>query len=71
MNKEDRKVPLQDKNWRKSSYSSVNGSCVEVRQLPDVIEVRDTKDRTGPVLSFSADSWKTFVASVHMGDFDR
>jgi hypothetical protein len=44
---------------------------VEVRRLADAIEVRDTKDRNGPVLSFTAESWQEFVASVHMGEFDR
>jgi hypothetical protein len=44
---------------------------VEVRRLLESIEVRDTKDRNGPVLSFSADSWQEFVESVHNGEFDR
>jgi hypothetical protein len=44
---------------------------VEVRRLPHVIEVRDTKDRGGPVLSFTAESWHNFVTSVHKGEFDR
>lgn len=64
-------MPLLDRNWRKSTHSSTNGSCVEVRRLPDAIEVRDTKDRNGPVLSFSAESWRDFVSSVHKGEFDR
>jgi len=44
---------------------------VEVRRLPESIEVRDTKDRNGPVLSFTAESWQEFVSSVHNGEFDR
>jgi hypothetical protein len=64
-------VPLLDRNWRKSTHSSANGSCVEVRRLRNVIEVRDTKDRNGPVLSFSSESWHNFVTSVHKGEFDR
>ena len=64
-------MPLLDRNWRKSTYSSTNGSCVEVRRLPESIEVRDTKDRNGPVLSFTAESWQEFVSSVHNGEFDR
>jgi hypothetical protein len=44
---------------------------VEVRRVAAAIEVRDTKDRTGPVLTFPADSWQSFVAAVHLGEFDR
>ena len=62
---------MLDRNWRKSTHSSANGSCVEVRRLPHVIEVRDTKDRNGPVLRFSSESWHAFVTSVHKGEFDR
>jgi hypothetical protein len=29
--------------------------------------IRDTTDRPGPVLTFAADSWRTFVASVRQG----
>jgi hypothetical protein len=62
---------LLDPNWHKSTYSSANGSCVEVRRLNHVIEVRDTKDRTGPVLRFTDESWRNFVTSVHKGEFDE
>jgi hypothetical protein len=62
---------LLDETWRKSTRSSTNGSCVEVRQLSSAVQVRDTKDRTGPVLSFPTDAWQGFVAGVHNGEFDR
>ena len=65
-------VSVLDATWRKSSYSSNNGSCVEVRRVAAAaVEVRDTKDRGGPSLTFSAESWQAFVASVHSGEFDR
>lgn len=49
--------------WRTSSRSSGNGGdCVEVADnLPGVVAVRDSKDRTGPVLTFSPTAWRTFV----------
>jgi hypothetical protein len=52
-------------NWRKSSYSSNEGECVEVAELGDGTRlVRDTKDRNGPVLRFSADDWRRFTDSI-------
>ena len=48
--------------WRKSSYSGNGGDCVEVAAHDHGNEagrvlVRDTKDRTGPVLRFSVAAW--------------
>ncbi|WP_327035992.1 DUF397 domain-containing protein [Micromonospora ureilytica] len=50
--------------WRKSTKSGGNGgNCVEVADnLPGVVLVRDTKDRDGGTLTFSAQSWRGFVA---------
>lgn len=64
-------MSILDATWRKSSRSSTNGSCVEVRRLPTAVQVRDTKDRSGPVLSFATDSWHEFIAGVHNGEFNR
>jgi hypothetical protein len=44
--------------WVTSSYSS-QGNCVEIAARDSVL-VRDTKDRQGPVLTFSADVWRKF-----------
>jgi hypothetical protein len=50
-----------DMNWRKASYSSNGGAtCVEVGDAPHAVLVRDTKDRTGPVLRFSPAAWRRF-----------
>ncbi len=62
---------MLDQTWRKSTRSNNNGACVEVRKSAGNVEVRDTKDRGGPVLSFSSASWRGFVAAIHSGEFDR
>jgi hypothetical protein len=56
--------------WRTSSRTGSNGQCVEVKYDGDTIAVRDTKDRTGPVLTFSTESWAGFVAAIKDRRFD-
>lgn len=51
--------------WRKSTYSGTNASnCVEVATSPTTILIRDTKNRTGTVLTFAPGAWGRFAASV-------
>jgi hypothetical protein len=50
--------------WRKSSYSTNGGqNCVEVAG-DGAILVRDTTDRDGGTLTFSADAWASFVNGI-------
>lgn len=58
--------------WFKSSFSGVNGNCVEVKLGDDgSASVRDTKQAgSGPVLSFTSGEWRAFVAGVRQGEFD-
>ena len=50
--------------WHKSSYSGNGGAnCVEVGRDSAVL-VRDTQDRTGPVLRFTPDAWRRFADRV-------
>jgi hypothetical protein len=47
--------------WRKSSYSGNGGQdCVEVAGDGAVL-IRDTKDRDGVTLAFTADAWQAFT----------
>lgn len=50
-------------DWRKSSHSgSDGGDCVEVAAHPGAVHVRDSKDPSGPALTFSPDAWTAFAA---------
>jgi hypothetical protein len=54
-----------DLKWRKASSSSNGGgNCVEVGEARRGVLVRDTKDREGPTLAFSAAAWRRFAEQV-------
>ena len=57
--------------WRKSTRSGAAGHCVEVADVPASVLVRDSKDITGPVLTFDRSTWAGFIAGVQAGEFDR
>jgi hypothetical protein len=54
-----------DLKWRTASYSSNGGgNCVEVADGTQRVLVRDTGDRTGPVLWFTPAAWRRFADQV-------
>ncbi|MDF3292003.1 DUF397 domain-containing protein [Streptomyces silvisoli] len=64
------RVDLINAEWFKSSYSNGQGACVEVAfPRNGVVPVRDSKDPSGPALTFGAAAWTAFVAGVKAGDF--
>jgi hypothetical protein len=57
-------------DWKKSSKSGGNGgNCVEVRRHGQAIQVRDSKDRSGPVLTFAPAEWEAFIGGAKDGEF--
>ena len=56
---------MDNGTWRKSTYSGTNGgSCVEVGTDATGVMVRDTTDRDGGTLAFTADSWAEFTTAL-------
>jgi hypothetical protein len=54
-----------DGSFRKSSYSTgANTNCVEIANAVETFFVRDSKDRSGPVLSFTMQDWDAFLTTV-------
>ena len=53
-------------DWRKSSFSGTNGSCVETASGDGAVMVRDTTDRDGGTLAFTADAWRAFTAAIRV-----
>ncbi|WP_035840634.1 DUF397 domain-containing protein [Kitasatospora azatica] len=49
--------------WTKSSHSNnEGGNCIEVAGSPTCVHVRDSKDQSGPHLTFSPADWTAFLA---------
>ncbi|MGK3201195.1 DUF397 domain-containing protein [Amycolatopsis sp. MEPSY49] len=49
--------------WRKSSYSTNGGECVEVA-LDRTVLVRDTKDRAGGILTIPTPGWRELLSRL-------
>ncbi|MEU1547960.1 DUF397 domain-containing protein [Nocardia sp. NPDC005745] len=61
---------LSGATWFKSSFSESNGQCVEVAHLNDgTVGMRDSKNPTGPALTFTPTAWDTFLSAAKDGDF--
>ena len=56
-------------HWERSSYCG-GGSCIEIRHIDDLIEMRDSKDPRN-VLTFTAEEWAAFTKGLRAGDFDH
>jgi len=57
--------------WYKSSYSVSNSHCVEAIGLPaGRLAVRDSKN-IGPVLTFGANEWHSFISGIKLGQFEK
>lgn len=53
-----------ESRWRKSSYSGSGNNCVEVATSDAAVVIRDSKNPSGPALTFSPQAWETFTRSI-------
>lgn len=56
--------------FHKATSSNNNGSCVEAAVCEHGVRVRDSKNPTGPVLSFTPTEWTAFLAGVKGDEFE-
>jgi hypothetical protein len=58
-------------SWCRSSYSGLENMCVEVADLDHGDRaVRDSKNPSGPALTFTAAQWSAFTTAVRAGQFN-
>jgi hypothetical protein len=54
-------------DWHTSSYSAGAQNCVEVREHGQGADVRDSQNRDGACLEFTADAWTAFIVDLRGG----
>jgi hypothetical protein len=57
--------------WIKAAASGADSNCVELRRHDGLIEVRDSKDREGPVLRFTHAEFAAWLDGAGRGEFDH
>jgi hypothetical protein len=57
--------------WRKAKKSFSNGNCVEVAPAGDGgVQVRDSKNPGGAILTFTPAEWDAFLDGAAKGEFN-
>jgi len=57
--------------WKKATASG-GAACVEVASLGNgIVGMRDSKDRGGPILTYTIHEFAAFVMGVKQGEFDN
>ena len=60
---------LRTAAWRKSSYSTPSGNCVEAAELTGGVALRNSRFPDGPALVFASAAWDAFLRGVKGGCF--
>jgi hypothetical protein len=58
---------LRTAAWRKSSYSTPSGNCVEAAELTGGVALRNSRFPDGPALVFTSAEWDAFLCGVRAG----
>ena len=56
--------------WTKATASNSGGNCVQARRTSGGVEVSDSKEPAGPVLSYTDAEWTAFLDGARKGEFD-
>jgi Domain of unknown function (DUF397) len=63
-------MPLS-RDWATSSYSTSNGgNCVQALDTGHAVQVRDSKNPDGPVLTFPRAQWASFITEIKNGQHE-
>ena len=61
---------LSEPKWQVARFCN-GGACVQVAPDGSNVLIGDSKNPSGPVLTYSRDEWQTFVEGIRQGDFDN
>jgi hypothetical protein len=61
-------LKVNDFGWRTARRSAGNGACVEIASANGQIAIRDSKDREGPALKYSARAFQSFLDAAKNWD---
>lgn len=57
--------------WIKAAASGSSGNCIEMRRVGDLVQVRDSKDPSGPVLNFTGSELAAWLDGAKKNEFDH
>lgn len=60
----DARAGLPNTHWRKSSYSTGTGNCVELALMAEDVLLRDTKSPESGTLAGSRGAWQELARAV-------
>ncbi|GAA3602420.1 DUF397 domain-containing protein [Kineosporia mesophila] len=62
---------MTNADWIKSAKSANSGECVEMRRHDGAIQIRDSKNPEGAVLSFTPGELDAWIDGAKKNEFDH